>query len=266
MKIIYCSLPALVAFCALVGMPGLSHAQTLVTDFNTFFEDALFESWNEPSATIVSGPESYSVTATGYGSNYVYIGDLGILGSGNTHVELQVTLEGPPEADGFLGPIISFVDEDGTYFNYAWYGQTLGSHTLTQPLASPTFISSEGTTPGLDLDTLTHMHMQLDPGDFGETGPYTVEFENLSLIEVETTPGDFDNDGDVDGLDFLAWQRGESPDPMSAEDLDAWQTSYGAGAEAFLGQIQAVPEPGALGLVLVGSACFLLRKRTKNRS
>ena len=45
-------------------------------------------------------------------------------------------------------------------------------------------------------------------------------------------PGDFDYDRDVDGADFLAWQRGESPMPLSTYDLDAWKDSfdtYGSG-------------------------------------
>jgi hypothetical protein len=60
------------------------------------------------------------------------------------------------------------------------------------------------------------------------------------------TGGDFDGDGDVDGRDFLAWQRGESPDPFSADDLADWQTSYGAGT---LISVTVVPEPGVLALI-----------------
>jgi hypothetical protein len=37
-------------------------------------------------------------------------------------------------------------------------------------------------------------------------------------------PGDFDGDGDVDGRDFLAWQRNPS-----VGDLADWQANYGAG-------------------------------------
>jgi hypothetical protein len=39
--------------------------------------------------------------------------------------------------------------------------------------------------------------------------------------------GDFDHDGDVDGRDFLVWQRGGSPTPFSASDLANWQSNYG---------------------------------------
>lgn len=41
-----------------------------------------------------------------------------------------------------------------------------------------------------------------------------------------------DGDGDVDGRDFLIWQRGGSPsaaDGVSSSDLAIWQSNYGAG-------------------------------------
>src|SRR5262249_13912275 len=43
------------------------------------------------------------------------------------------------------------------------------------------------------------------------------------------TPGDFNNDSKVDGRDFLIWQRGGSPSPLSGTDLAAWQANYGVG-------------------------------------
>jgi len=159
-------------------------ADTTISTFDNFTSDALFPSWALPSATIVSGALSYDITASGYGSNYKYIGGFGILGAGNTHIELRVTLSGPAGADGHLGPIIGLIDGDGTHVNYAWYGQTLGSHVLTSDINSPTWTAAAGSTPGLDLNTLTHMHMQLDPGGFGASGFYTVSWENLGLIAV----------------------------------------------------------------------------------
>jgi hypothetical protein len=40
--------------------------------------------------------------------------------------------------------------------------------------------------------------------------------------------GNSPSDGDVDGRDFLVWQRGGSPAP--AGDLADWQSNYGVGA------------------------------------
>jgi hypothetical protein len=55
--------------------------------------------------------------------------------------------------------------------------------------------------------------------------------------------GDFDNDGDVDGRDFLVWQRGESPDPLSSSDLAEWQANYSGGSP--LSTSFSVPEPAS---------------------
>ncbi len=59
--------------------------------------------------------------------------------------------------------------------------------------------------------------------------------------------GDFDSDGDVDGRDFLVWQRGNSPDPFSANDLADWQANYGTSALVANGT--AVPEPSTMALL-----------------
>lgn len=170
---------------ALAGALALASpavAQVTITDFDSFTSDALYPSWD--SAVIVSGPTSYSITATGYGSNYKYAPADGL---GFDVLELTVTLSGPPAADGHLGPIIGLIDGDGTHNNYAWYGQPLGSHVLTMDMDSPTWTAAAGGVPGFDLSTVTHMHMQVDPGGFGVAGAYTVEWENLSLVPEPST-------------------------------------------------------------------------------
>ncbi|MEO2046245.1 MAG: hypothetical protein ABGX16_06685 [Pirellulales bacterium] len=40
--------------------------------------------------------------------------------------------------------------------------------------------------------------------------------------------GNHDNDQDVDGADFLQWQRGNSPTGLSGSDLATWEANYGA--------------------------------------
>jgi hypothetical protein len=75
---------------------------------------------------------------------------------------------------------------------------------------------------------------------------------------VETTdPGDFDGDGDVDGRDFLAWQRGNSPTPFSSGDLNDWRDAYGGGA---LAAINTIPEPATCVFALLCLAWPTLRR------
>ena len=68
----------------------------------------------------------------------------------------------------------------------------------------------------------------------------------------EKNPGDFDCDGDVDGQDFLVWQRGGSPAPGSQTDLDDWHANYGDGPP--FEALATVPELGACGLLAIGLA------------
>lgn len=94
--------------------------------------------------------------------------------------------------------------------------------------------------------------------------------DSTSVILQAITPGDFDADGDVDGRDFLVWQR-----DTNVGDLADWQANYGAGAigaissyiaaaESMNGGASPVPEPAGLVLALIGlmaSACRKLRQR-----
>jgi len=69
-------------------------------------------------------------------------------------------------------------------------------------------------------------------------------------VILDYPDGDFDDDGDVDGEDFLAWQRGESPDPLSAGDLADWEANYGSAP--LVAAATSVPEPSAPLLIAVG--------------
>ncbi|MBN1852313.1 MAG: hypothetical protein JW829_06300 [Pirellulales bacterium] len=78
-------------------------------------------------------------------------------------------------------------------------------------------------------------------------------------IGLGGTPGDFDDDGDVDGDDFLTWQDGfgmtsgavrEDGDAngdgaVNAQDLALWKSNFGTVASPSDMAITAVPEPAA---------------------
>lgn len=73
--------------------------------------------------------------------------------------------------------------------------------------------------------------------------------------------GDFNADGRVDGQDFLVWQRGGSPNPVSAGDLALWKANFGATSAGT--SAGAVPEPAALGLALVAGLAVLAARRRR---
>lgn len=79
-------------------------------------------------------------------------------------------------------------------------------------------------------------------------GPSSVNLANIAGNQFVTVPvptADFDGDGDVDGRDFLVWQRNNG----NAADLALWREQYGAGG-ALVASL-AVPEPSVAGIFLL---------------
>jgi len=149
-----------------------------------------------------------------------------------------------------------------TYFALMQFDySTSGPDTVTATVydGSSTEIASHPFT-GLNLD-----------GDIGRFGLITSDLAptvavdewrfgmELSDVMVVPTNGDFDGDGDVDGNDCLAWQRGEVSTPPSAEDLALWKDQFGT--TSVLSLSTSVPEPGSIVLLLVAFLCSLRRRR-----
>jgi hypothetical protein len=95
----------------------------------------------------------------------------------------------------------------------------------------------------------------------------------LSVIESIIEDADFDGDGDVDGRDFLIWQRGfglteqennslgdaNGDGDVNEGDLAIWQTQYAEPGELNATQT-AVPEPSSLVIVGAMLAAFVCRR------
>jgi hypothetical protein len=97
---------------------------------------------------------------------------------------------------------------------------------------------------------------------------------SFSYERAEIAPSaDFDRDGDVDGQDFLTWQRNygavealqsqgdaDFSGDVAADDLVVWQAAFGNPLTA----LAVIPEPGSLclaGIVFLGA---ILRRRQAN--
>jgi hypothetical protein len=94
-----------------------------------------------------------------------------------------------------------------------------------------------------------------------------VNFTNLDL----QFNADADNDGDVDGADFLAWQRGFGQNDgtavadgdfnfdgqVTAGDLAVWETQFGT--VSMPAAVNAVPEPSSLVLLIFACGSSTLR-------
>lgn len=80
----------------------------------------------------------------------------------------------------------------------------------------------------------------------------------INGTDPTTMPGDFNGDYIVDGDDYLSWQRGESPNPLSESDLADWEANYGTVAPLWADS-SLVPEPTTYALALA-ALCLAMSK------
>lgn len=119
-----------------------------------------------------------------------------------------------------------------------------------------------------------------EPGNFNNDGTHPsetgrekvgVQLLNFFLSDphsqswfLSASAGDFNGDGEIDGRDFLMWQRGESYDPLSNTDLAIWQAQYGT--PPLTANSTAVPEPATLALCLALALSIGIRRCQINDS
>jgi hypothetical protein len=95
----------------------------------------------------------------------------------------------------------------------------------------------------------------------------------LDNFQSAAAGGDFDQDGDVDGADFLTWQRGvgitgtatvgqgdaNGDMNVNAADLASWRQNFGPGAS--VASMVTAPEPGAWLLAFLASSTLVASRR-----
>jgi hypothetical protein len=91
------------------------------------------------------------------------------------------------------------------------------------------------------------------------------ELLSLGALKVIALPGNFDHDSDADGADFLAWQRGQSPAPLSLADFADWQANFGTALSA-APTSAAVPETAAFQLALLAATLIYSWRRAGRAS
>jgi hypothetical protein len=93
----------------------------------------------------------------------------------------------------------------------------------------------------------------LDVGPNPDGAGPSIELD-VTILPESSGNGDFDFDNDVDGNDFLIWQR-ELGGSLEASDLQAWKADFGNGAGS-LSVAQSVPEPSTI-LLSAATTAFL---------
>ncbi len=200
-------------------------------------------------------------------ANYGFFIDLGgpsvaVLYSAVRDVVLSLNSEPIPVSAGqFSGLGVGITVPQGTYYgnlSSGAFGDQAGPQDLTDEVgvnsASATAsYSVTGNTATLSLP----LQFILSEGANPQVEFFGTFVATHSL--VQPVAGDFNNDGNVDGADFLLWQRGGSPNPLSAGDLETWKTAFGGPA------IAAVPEPTAALLMATGLFGSMLGARRVRR-
>lgn len=118
------------------------------------------------------------------------------------------------------------------------------------------------TITGLDMSTVAENaedNQTITPDSFTPSGfnfSDTFSQYEVKIYRFEAVPGllgDFDLDADVDGDDFLLWQLGGSPNPLTASDLADWEMNFGMASPGLAAGASNVPEPTAIILAMLGS-------------
>jgi len=119
-----------------------------------------------------------------------------------------------------------------------------------------------GFTPTSNITVLTASSVDTTGLSLNDPSGFFSGFDSSSGTSIvlqlaAATPGDFDGDGDVDGNDFLEWQRTDGTPGGSAD----WQANYSTGALA--GAVTAVPEPTSATILLLGALAWMGRGRRR---
>lgn len=131
-------------------------------------------------------------------------------------------------------------------------GSTLGHSSGTAWCGRPSLLGSQWLTI-------------LQPSTSAQLSVYALS-EPLTVPAV-SVDADFNADGDIDGDDFLRWQRGngdaDGNGTSDSVDLGHWQQQFGqapSGATQAFSAITAIPEPSSLILLAIATALATTRR------
>jgi hypothetical protein len=156
--------------------------------------------------------------------NYISIGE----GGGNVYGDAQLHAladNGGPDLPG----------------SYALLTHALGSGSSAIDAGNPSITTSGGSVPSFDERGTPFVRVFEWPGE--ELGRIDIGAYERQFVEPANGDADFDNDNDVDGADFLTWQRGlgissgashsqgdaDFDTDVDLDDLFIWRQQFGDG-------------------------------------
>lgn len=152
---------------------------------------------------------------------------------GIAYISQEVTTMGGVD----LGPALALADNVADVFEFN-DSQTIAPH-LNLTITMNVFLTGLEGADVIDFTAFTQR--------FAQTGPTSLA-------------GDFNNDKTVDGADFLRWQRGQSPTPLSQADLNVWRANFGQSLLT-VPALSPAPEPSTA--LLLTSSAVAVRRRAR---
>jgi hypothetical protein len=219
------------------GTPPVAPGPDVLSDFSSVTLDGTYVQFD--TGTFTSGVNDFTIQANDFGGGFF---DLAapLDATGEGILELQLDVNAGNVADKMN---IVLVDADGTERVFRFDGMVVGNdQTLEVDLANFLQDNLPGTTPGLDLSSLTTFHVQgtFENGDPGLALDLTLD--NLALIPgiVPLGPADINGDGFV-----------------GIADLNIVLGNWNAGTPP---AASAVPEPATMALLGLGGLTVLRRR------
>jgi hypothetical protein len=138
----------------------------------------------------------------------------------------------------FAAAVIDYEADRITSYLYDVANATWTTATATVDFGADFAVGDQGLTIGRRADGQRNFYGSID-----DVRIYAAALNQESVQSLAAAfTGDFDQNGIVDGHDFLLWQRGLSPTPLSSQALGAWAANYG-GSNLNNAAASRVPEP-----------------------
>ena len=196
---------------------------------------------------------SFSAAGSGFSIAQIHDDVTPVNDADNVEWTAPTAMDGTVFSDGLI-----FINEDNSN-GEIWMDEPDGSNPIL--IADTAGVSGATDTTGIfDISDL----VGYNPGSILLTNNQGTNSSMTVLINPDATLDDanFDGDNDIDGADFLTWQRNfgtgtlpsqgdaENDGDVDSKDLTVWEIQYG-GTPPLAAAAASVPEPSSASLILL---------------
>lgn len=176
-----------------------------------------------------------------------------LIGMGNEvtpDTELLVEAIIGPENDNDL--VVAIREASGEFFSLSVSADDLADDGQAIVRVGDFFFNGD-TDDGIPNEAIIEATFQTP---FGQGNAIDAIFQRISVV-ADIIAGDFNEDGMVDGADFVLFRDGGSPNANALADFQVFLDNFGnTAASSAASSVAVVPEPSAVGLLFAGLVAF----------